>query len=58
MKALFKRKRKKDEMRHETHYASRPDEQMKDQTIENLVSERLGKSRREILDLIKILKSF
>lgn len=57
MKALFKRRKTKDAVEYGSHQTSSPKE-IKDQTIDNLVLQRVGKSKQEILELIKILKTF
>lgn len=58
MKSLFKKKQTKSETNYTSSRAFRATESVKDHRIDELMIQRIGKSRQEILDLMKILKTF
>jgi hypothetical protein len=58
MKSLFKKKQTKSETNYVSSRAFRATESGKDHGIDELMIQRIGKSRQEIFDLMKILKTF
>jgi len=56
MKALFKKKQAQDATNLKSNRGQ--EERGKENTIDDLVFQRIGKSRQEIVDLMKILKTF
>jgi hypothetical protein len=58
MKALFKKKQAKNATSYKSTRAFEMDKRAIEGSVDELVLQRIGKSRQEILDLMKILKTF
>ena len=58
MKALFKKKPAKNATTYKSARAFEMDKGTVDGSVDELLLQRIGKSRQEIFDLMKILKTF
>ncbi len=58
MKPLFKKKSPQSATNYNSSRAFNVDHSKKDCTVDGLIMQRVGKSRQEIFDLMKILKTF
>jgi hypothetical protein len=58
MKSLFKKKHSKTETNYAGSRALNAAEGVKDGMLDEILIQRIGKSRQEIFDLMKILKTF
>lgn len=58
MKPLFKKNDSKNATNYKSTRGFVVEERANDKAIDNLLYQRIGKSRQEIFDLMKILKTF
>jgi len=58
MKAVFKKNKAQNATNYKSSRALAIDDRAKDSGIDQLLFERIGKSRQEIFDLMKILRTF
>jgi len=58
MKSLFKKNQTKSDTNYISSRAFRATESGKDHRIDELMIQRIGKSRQEIFDFMKILRTF
>jgi hypothetical protein len=58
MKRLFKKNESKNATNYKTTRAFAMEGEMKETGLDHLLYQRVGKSRQEIFDLMKILKTF
>ena len=58
MKTLFKKNKTQNATNYKTSRAFAIDDRGKENGIDQLLFQRIGKSRQEIFDLMKILKTF
>jgi hypothetical protein len=58
MKRLFKKNESKNATNYKTTRAFAMESEIKETGLDNLMYQRVGKSRQEIFDLMKILKTF
>jgi len=58
MKRLFKKNKPENATNYQTARAFAIEDRTKENTMDELVFQRIGKSRQEIFDLMKILKAF
>ena len=58
MKRLFKKNKLENATNYKPARAFAVEDRLKENTMDELVFQRIGKSRQEIFDLMKILKAF
>jgi hypothetical protein len=58
MKRLFKKNKLENATNYKSARAFAIEDRLKENTMDELVLQRIGKSRQEIFDLMKILKAF
>ena len=58
MKTLFKKNKQQNATNYKSTRAFAIDDRTKDNGIDELLLQRIGKSRQEIFDLMKILRTF
>jgi hypothetical protein len=58
MKTLFKKNQSKNATNYKSTRAFAVDDRAKENAVDNLLIQRIGKSRREIFDFMQILKTF
>ena len=58
MKTLFKKNKPQSATNYKTERAFALEDRTKENAMDQLVFQRIGKSRQEIFDLMKILKAF